>query len=157
VWQRVSINRTITPEAITFIEPGKTTFAEVVERLGAPDEITPLDDESAYTSFGRRRVQKAPRTMSASGHGAVARYQFVDVKRVRVNFTWGLQFVLNTPGVPTDAELGGTGLGRDELLIVLDSGWVVQQHAFAKQSDATTYRLWPFDLEPRDDHQAGKF
>ena len=157
VWQRVSINETITPEAVTFITPGKTTFAEVVEMLGAPDEITTLDDESTYTPFGQQRILRAPHTMSASSHRAVTRYRFIDLKRFAVNFTWGLQFVLNAPGAPTDVELEGGGIGMDELLIVFDSSWVVQQHAFAKHADASRYRLWPFDLEPPDDNQVVSF
>jgi len=157
VWQRVSINQTITAEATTFIAPGKTTFAEVVERLGAPNEISTLDDESTYSLIRRPMKRNTPRMDTISRHGAVVRYGFLDAKRFRANFTWGLQFVLNAPGAPTDVELGSGGIGMDELLIVFDSNWVVQQHAFAKHRDASRYRLWPFDLETPDDNQVVSF
>lgn len=156
-WQRVSINETIAPEDVAFIIPGKTTLTEIVARFGAPDEITALDGGITYTPFGLRMMPRAPHVITASHPGAVARYRFLDFKRFRANFTWGLKFIQPVPGIPDDFVFEGGGIGTDEFLVVLDSNWIVRQHAFAKNADASRYRPWPFDLEPPDDNQVVSF
>jgi len=156
-WQRVSINETIAPEDVAFIIPGKTTLAEIVARLGAPDEITSPDGRITYTPFGLRMITRTPQVITASYPGAVARYRFLDFKRFRANFTWGLKFIQPVPGIPDDFVFESGGIGTDEFLVVLDSNWIVRQHAFAKHADASRYRPWPFDLEPPDDNQVVSF
>ncbi|MGD9727102.1 MAG: hypothetical protein AB7V39_12005, partial [Nitrospiraceae bacterium] len=64
-WQRMSVNFPINPDDVGFIVKGRTTLAEVAERLGAPDEL--LDLQS----------------------GAVATYHFSDGKYFRVDWGWG--------------------------------------------------------------------
>jgi hypothetical protein len=157
VWQRVSVNETIAPGDVAFIVSGKTTLADIVARLGAPDEITVFDDESTSSLFSRSIKRSTPRRDATSRQGAVVRYQFLDAKRFRANFTWWTQFVLTAPGVPDDAVLQGLGVGTDEFLVVLDSDWVVQHYAFAKNADSTRFRHWPFDLEPPEDNQIVSF
>lgn len=116
-WSRLSFNDPIKPDDVAFIVSGQTTFAEVIAKLGAPDQLIGLKE------------------------GAVARYQFRDVKYFRVNFGWPLRFVLlENP----DFVLANTGLGADVFQVTFDRGWVVQQHAFAKHQEAAQYRLWPF-------------
>jgi hypothetical protein len=153
VWQRVSVNDTIVPEDVAFIVSGQTTLAEIVAKLGAPDEIAAFDDESTSSLFSRSMKRSSPRLHITSLPGAVARYRFVDAKRFRANFTWWMQFVVTAPGVPNDAVLQGGGVGTDEFLVVFDSNWVVSHHAFAKHADASQFRYWPFDLEPPEDSQ----
>lgn len=118
VWQRVTINDPIKPENVTFIMPGKTTFAEILERLGAPNE------------------------MSESHLGPVARYRFLDEKYFRVNFGWALRFI--NPFLSPDMSLGGGGIGTDEFQVVFDSNWIVQWYAFASASEAARFTYWPF-------------
>lgn len=118
VWQRVTINKPIKPETVAFIIPGKTTWAEILEKLGAPDEI------------------------SESQLGPVARYRFLDEKYFRVNFGWGLRFIL--PLISPDMSLGGGGIGTDEFQVVLDSNWIVRWHAFSNESRASRFNFWPF-------------
>jgi len=118
VWQRVTINKPITPETVAFIIPGKTTWAEILEKLGAPDEI------------------------SESQLGPVARYRFLDEKYFRVNFGWGLRFIL--PAISPNMSLGGGGIGTDEFQVVLDSNWVVRWHAFSNEARASRFNFWPF-------------
>src|SRR5438132_7588633 len=136
-WQRVSINETISPEDMTFIVPGKTTLAEIVARLGAPDEITSPDGGNTYTPLGLRMMPRAPHVITASPHGAVARYRFLDFRRFRANLTWGLKFIQPVPGIPDDFVFEGGGIGTDQFLVVLDSNCIVQQHAFAKHAAAS--------------------
>lgn len=157
VWQRVSVNETIVPEDVAFIVTGKTTLADIVGRLGVPDEITAFDDESTYSLFGRSMKRSSPRIGTASLPGAVARYRFLDAKRFRANFTWWMQFVLTPPGVPDDAVFQGGGVGTDEFLVVFDPDWVVRHHAFAKNAEASQFRYLPFDLEPPDDNQVSSY
>jgi len=153
VWQRVSVNATIAPEDVAFIVSGHTTLADIVARLGAPDEITTFDDESAYSIFRRSEKRNAPRPETASLPGAIARYRFVDAKRFRANFAWWMQFVLTPPGVPNDAVLQGVGVGADEFLVIFDSDWIVRHHAFARHADASQFWHWPFDPDPPDENQ----
>ena len=122
-WQRITVNETIHPEDVTFIRAGETTLSEVVAKLGAPDMI------------------------SDTRGGAVARYQFRDVKYFRVNFGYAVKF-FTPPGVPDDMVLAGGGTGTHEFQVMFDANWVVQYHAFARHLSASQYRFWPFDTWP---------
>jgi hypothetical protein len=115
---RLSVNDPIKPEDVTFITPGKTTLAEVIAKLGTPDEVIGLDDA-----------------------GAVVSYHFLDAKYARINYGWPLQFV--SP-VSVDMILAGGGLATDVFQVAFDSQWVARQQAFAKHVQASQYRLWPF-------------
>jgi hypothetical protein len=114
---RVTVNEPITSETVAFIEPGSTTLADIVAKLGAPDEMEGLEG------------------------GAVVSYHFRDFKYSRLNFLWPLRFVL--PENP-DLILGGGGLGTDLFQVFLDDRWVVQTHAFSQQTNANRFKLWPF-------------
>ncbi len=116
---RLSVNDPIKPEDVTFITPGKTTLAEVIAKLGTPDEVVGLSDEA----------------------GAVAFYYFLDAKYARINYGWPLQFV--SPVSPEMIVAGG-GLATDVFQVKFDSQWMAQQHAFAKHVHASQYKLWPF-------------
>jgi len=117
---RLSFNDSIKPEDVTFITSGKTTFAEVVAVLGAPDEIIGLHENA----------------------GAVVSYHFLDAQYTRVNYGWLLQFVS-----PVSAEfiLAGGGLGSDVFQVHFDSHWVARQQTFAKHVHAARYKFWLFD------------
>jgi hypothetical protein len=114
---RVTVNDQITHEDVSFIEPGKTTFIEVVSRLGAPDELTGED------------------------HGAVITYHFRDAKYSRVNLGWPLRFWVS---VQPDVIFAGGAFGTDMFQVGFDQRWVAQHHAFAKHAQAVHHRLWPF-------------
>ena len=115
---RLSVNDPIKPEDVAFITLGKTTLAEVIAKLGTPDEVIGLDDA-----------------------GAVVSYHFLDARYARINYGWPLQFV--SPA-SVDMVLAGGGLATDVFQIAFDSRWVVRQQAFAKHIQASQYRLWPF-------------
>ncbi len=114
---RLSINDPIRPESVAFIIPGRTTLAEVVEHLGAPDELAALDE------------------------GAVIAYHFRDAKYTRVNFGWPARFWLT---VSPDFILSAGGLGTDVFEVAFDSRWVAREHAFAKHSGHASFNPWPF-------------
>ncbi|MER3422103.1 MAG: hypothetical protein C4293_01560, partial [Nitrospiraceae bacterium] len=100
-------NDPIDEEDVAFIIPGQTTFSEIIERLGAPDELAGVED----------------------GKRAVIFYHFRDAKYSRVNFGWPLRFW--TPVQP-DFIFSGLGFGTDVFEVALNRDWVVQYHAFAK-------------------------
>ena len=91
VWQRVTLNQPLTAQDVSFVVNGETSLSEVVEKLGAPNQ------------------------MLSSNGGVVARYQFTDGRYFRVDFGWGLRFLI--PFYSPELVLGGGGLGTDAFRI----------------------------------------
>jgi hypothetical protein len=120
---RVSINRPIKEDEVRFIVPGQTTLAEVVEKLGTPDQI------------------------EAGGDGPMARYRFQDGRYFRVNFLWWLRFVFPVvnfvPGASPSMNLSGGGVGMDEFQVIFNEKWVARQYAFAHHIQASRFTAWP--------------
>lgn len=117
-WKRVTLNQPISTEDIIGIVPGTTDFSEVVERLGAPNDIL------------------------ASQDGIVTRYYFTDGKYFKANYGWGLRFLI--PLFSPDLDLGGGGIGRDVFQVTYDNHWIVREHAFAVHSHSSEFLAWPF-------------
>lgn len=120
-WTRVTINAPLSDQDAAFMVPGQTPAAEVVARLGAPDEMVLGED------------------------GAVVRYYYRDIKYFRANYGWPLQFI--SPAVsliPHDLITAGGGFGTDVLQVAFDSQWKVKHYAFGRHIEATRYRPWPF-------------
>ncbi len=117
-WRRLTLNQTISSDDVTFIVPGKTDFSMVIERLGAPNEI------------------------SASQDGMVTRYYFTDGKYFKANYGWGFRFII--PFFSPDMDLGGGGIGRDVFQVTYDNRWLVRDHAFALHSNSSKFLAWPF-------------
>jgi hypothetical protein len=114
---RLTLNDTIAEGDIEFIVPGHTTLRDIVERLGAPDEM-----------------------LEAPG-GAVVFYHFRDLKYSRVNF--GHLLKPWTPVQP-DLVLSSTGFGTDVFEITFDEQWVARQHAFTRHPSGRSHVPWPF-------------
>lgn len=114
---RVSLNTVLTPEDVAFIVPGKTTLADVVAKLGAPDSINDSDT------------------------GIVATYRFIDVKYSRINFGW-----LVKPWTPVDPDLifSRAGLGVDAFEVLCDSQWVVAHQGFQRHLYRHPFHPYPF-------------
>ena len=114
---RISLNTSLTPEDVAFIVPGKTTLADVVAKLGAPDSITDSDT------------------------GIVATYRFLDLKYSRVNFGW-----LVRPWSPIDPDLifSRTGLGVDAFEVWCDRKWVVIHQGFERHLIRPPFYPYPF-------------
>lgn len=123
-WQRVTLNRPLKTEDVSFIMSGQTTFAEVLGKLGVPDQ---MEDSDA---------------------GPIARYDFLDVKDFRVDLLSWLPFLVPAaglvPGSFRELEVHGGGAGSDHFRVFFDSNWVAQGFAFEIHSQATEFVLWPF-------------
>jgi hypothetical protein len=119
IWQRLTVNQPITKDEVTFIRKGVTQLSEVATQLGSPDEILDL----------KKRL--------------VARYHFSDTRYFRVNFGWGLRFVI--PYYTPDMVLSGGGSGTDVFEVACDSELVVQETSFAFHKSSSRFNLWPFD------------
>ncbi|HEU5406999.1 MAG TPA: hypothetical protein VFU48_04495, partial [Nitrospira sp.] len=83
----MTLDQAISTEDVIFIVPGKTDISEVIERLGAPNEIFSSKDE------------------------IVTRYYFADGRYFKANYGWGFRFLI--PVFAPDLDLGGGGIGRD--------------------------------------------
>ena len=105
---RVSVNEPITMEDVAFIRPDRTTFAEVIDRLGTPDAFIESDV------------------------GVIAVYRFLDAKYSRINY--GIVASAWSPVTP-DLITEGLGMRLNRLNIRLSSTWVVQRTDFTNQPD----------------------
>lgn len=157
-FQRVTMNETIKPEEVSFIIPGQTTFWDVIQKLGPPDQITVSSEPSVScrgkACGGRLGVRPAGQPESTdeppanSKIGAVARYRFLDLKRIQANFTSWVPYVFPpSAAVPNGSTLGNAGFGTDEFQVVLDRNWVVRYYAFSKDAQHSFFGIWPFDIE----------
>lgn len=121
VISHVTINDPIHQETVAFIQEGRTTFKDVVEELGAPTRLN-----------------------GTKGGGAIAVYQFLDIKYSRVNYGWALQFIPQSQGQSADMILAGGGLGIDMFEVAFDERWVAKHYTFSKHTNASRYVFWPF-------------
>lgn len=114
---RLTINTPLTADAVGFITEGKTTLADVVDKLGAPDSIT--DTEG----------------------GALVTYRFLNAKYSRVNFGW-----LAKPWSPVDPDLvfSRSGMGTDAFELLCDTNWVVTHQAFVRHRPEPPFTPYPF-------------
>ena len=119
IWQRLTVNQPITKEEVSFIRNGETQLSEVASQLGSPDEILDLKNR------------------------LVARYHFSDTRYFRINFGWGLRFLI--PYYSPDMVLSGGGSGTDVFEVACDSQLVVQGTSFAFHKSSSRFNLWPFD------------
>ena len=117
-WKRVTLNQPISTEDVIDIVPGKTDLSEVVERIGAPNDILSSQDR------------------------IVTRYYFTDGKYFKANYGWGFRFLI--PFFSPDLDLGGGGIGRDVFQVTYDNHWIVREHAFAVHSHSSEFLAWPF-------------
>lgn len=115
---RVSVNEPITMEDVAFIHPGQTTFAEVIDRLGTPDEL--VESET----------------------GVIVVYRFLDARYSRINYgSLARPWSPVTPDVITE----GLGMRLHRLTIRLSPTWVVQRTDFTNQLDRPSgFNLVPF-------------
>ncbi len=105
---RVSVNEPIAMEDVAFIRPDQATLAEVIDKVGTPDE--PLASET----------------------GAIVGYRFLDARYSRINYgilasAWSPV----TPYVITE----GLGVRLNRLSIRLSPTWGVQGTDFTNQPD----------------------
>lgn len=120
VISRVTINEPINEEMVAFIQKDRTTFKDVVDELGTPTRL-----------------------ISTTG-GAIAVYEFLDIKYSRANYGWLIQFLPQSQGQSVDMVMAGGGLGIDMFQVAFNDRWIAQYYTFAKHPDASHYVLWPF-------------
>jgi hypothetical protein len=115
-FSRVALNRPLTTQDTAFIQPKMTTFMQIVEHLGPPNEVR-----------------------GTSG-GAVAMYYFLDGKQTRINYAAPAQvFQAFVP----DLVVSVWGLGVDQLTIWFDDRWVASDYGFAFNTNVGQFRLLP--------------
>lgn len=120
-WTRVTLNSPLKADEVAFIVPGRTKLADVVGRLGAPDELI------------------------GTHNGFAANYLYHDAKYFRVNFGWPLGFVDPLSYAPHDLVLGNSALGADTFQVAFDARGVVRYAGFFRGAAAAQFKMWPFE------------
>ncbi len=115
-FSRITLNTPLTAQETAFIQPKTTTFIQVVEQLGPPNELR------------------------GTSEGAVAVYYFLDGKRTRINYTAPAQLV--QAFIP-DLVVSVWGVGVDQLTIWFDDRWVARDYGFAFNKKIDQFRLLP--------------
>ena len=117
----VTINDPINQETVSFIQEGRTTFNDIVEELGAPTRL-----------------------MGTKGGGAIAVYEFLDIKYSRVNYGWLIKLLPQAQAQDVDIIVAGGGLGIDMFQVTFDERWMAKSYTFSKHAKASRYVYWPF-------------
>jgi hypothetical protein len=116
--RRVVFNEIVTPEQVSFIRIGQTTILELVDRIGAPDEVT----ESEF--------------------GVVARYNWSDTKSAALDF--GAVGRLFLPYSPT-MTLSKAGINPEQFQVVFNPQLTVRAYGFLRRNtDKPVVWFWPF-------------
>lgn len=115
--RRVDFNTAIMPEDLAFIRTGETTLHHVVDRIGAPEEITALSDQF------------------------LAEFKWSTTRSSSLNL--GYLFRIVSPVAPT-MTLSGTGINIQRLLIICDDRLIVRSYAFGLTDEHAVFEFWPF-------------
>jgi hypothetical protein len=115
--RRVNFNEPIPGGALTFIKPGETTLQEIVDRLGAPDDIV--------TTTGQ----------------FIAEFKWSTTRSSSLDF--GHVFKVVSPVSPS-MTLSGTGINVERFLVICDEHLIVRSHAFGKVDEHAFLEFWPF-------------
>lgn len=125
-WTRVTLNRPLQPKDVAFIKPGETNLNEVIERLGAPNEL------------------------SAAPDGMVANYYYYDSRRFDVDFGWPAGFFLpaGASAAPHQMEFTNAGIRANTFEVAFDSGGVVEHDGFSHNASVLQLKGSPFQRIP---------
>ncbi len=116
-FRRVVVNEPISPEILQRLNPGEDSLNDIVQALGAPDEIDEMNK------------------------GMVLRYRYGDSKTMRVNFGWLFRIFL--PVVPS-LNLG-RGEGVTQVLHIAMNGDGTFDHYFVQDPPSPPrFWFWPF-------------
>jgi hypothetical protein len=115
--RRVDFNEQITPEGLQFIQPGVTTLQQVVDRLGAPEDITHQTEQ------------------------IIAEFNWSTTRSASLNL--GYLFRVVSPVSPS-MTLSGTGINIERVLLICDRHLIVQSYAFGKPDEHAFFEFWPF-------------
>jgi len=116
-FRRVVVNEPISPKILQRLNPGEDSLNDIVQALGAPDEINEMNK------------------------GMVLRYRYGDSKTMRVNFGWLFRIFL--PVVPS-LNLG-RGEGVTQVLHIAMNGDGTFDHYFVQDPPSPPrFWFWPF-------------
>jgi hypothetical protein len=116
-FRRVVVNEPISPKILQRLNPGEDSLNDIVQALGAPDEIDEMNK------------------------GMVLRYRYGDSKTMRVNFGWLFRIFL--PVVPS-LNLG-RGEGVTQVLHIAMNGDGTFDHYFVQDPPSPPrFWFWPF-------------
>jgi hypothetical protein len=115
--RRVDFNEPITPQDLSFITVGTTRLHQVVDYLGAPEDITMPSDR------------------------LVAEFRWSKTRSSSLDL--GHLFKLISPISPP-FTLSGTSSDVDRLLITCDHDFIVRSYAFSLVDEHPLIEFWPF-------------
>ena len=116
-FRRVVVNHPIDPQSLQTLSPGESSMQDVVQALGAPDEIT------------------------ARPNGMVLQYRYGDSKTMRINFGWILRFFL--PLAPS-MNLGRGDEVPQVLQIAMNQDGTFDQYLLSQPLEPPEFSFWPF-------------
>lgn len=115
--RRVNFNAPITQEHLSFIQPGLTTLHQIVERLGAPEDLIVTPSE------------------------LIAEFKWSTTRSASLDL--GYLFKLVSPVSPP-VTLSGTGINIERLLVICDGQLVVRSYALGPTDQHALIEFWPF-------------
>ena len=116
-FRRVVVNVPISPETLQRLNPGENSLNDIVQALGAPDEI------------------------DAKTKGMVLRYRYGDSKTMRINFGWIFRIFL--PVAPSMNLGRGDGVTQVLHIAMNENGTF--DHYFVQDPPAPPqFWFWPF-------------
>jgi len=116
-FRRVIVNHPIDVQTLETLDPGKSSIQDVVQALGAPDEITAKPD------------------------GMVFQYRYSDSKTMRVNFGWILRIFL--PVAPS-MNLGRGDDVPQVLHVEMNQDGIFDRYLLQQKLDPPHFSFWPF-------------
>ena len=116
-FRRVVVNHPIDAQALETLNPGKSSMQDVVQALGAPDDI------------------------AASPDGMVWRYRYGDAKTMRVNFGW--IFRIFFPVAPS-MHLGRGDDVPQVLHVAINQDGIFGQYHLQEPLEPPQFSFWPF-------------
>jgi len=115
--RRVNFNEPIAGGALTFITTGETTLQQIVDRLGAPEDIITTGDQF------------------------IAEFKWSTTRSSSLDF--GHVFKVVSPVTPS-MTLSGTGINVERFLVICDDRLIVRSYAFGKVDEHAFFEFWPF-------------
>lgn len=115
--QRVNFNEPITQDKLSFIQAGETTLHQVVDQLGAPEEITTIADQ------------------------LVAEFKWSSTRSASLNLGHLFKFI--SPVTPP-MTMSGTGINIQRLQVLCDEQLIVRSYALGLTEEHALVEFWPF-------------
>jgi hypothetical protein len=118
-FERRVLNAPIPAAEVGFIVSGRTSMRDVVERLGAPQQIVGGDDRTIFL------------------------YRFLDAKQAYIDVGQIIGLATGVVFMPSLSARNAQS-GSDVFQISFDERWIAQESAFKRGARQAHYSLWPF-------------